>query len=202
MLDTGMATEDAGSETVNGTSVGTSGIGKSTLAGILSGLVLAQEGELSAGDTLIDSGSQIAWRALVNYVPQTPFLIESSIRGNMNLLRLKPAEDDELCTALKQAAADFVFSLPEQLDTVIGAGSITLSAGERQRLELARALLKHRPVMILDETTSNLDPEKETRMIATLQALKHNRLIIIISHRPAVPDAADLTIAINDELKR
>ena len=180
---------------------GTSGIGKSTLADILSGLVLPQEGELSAGDRLINSGSQMAWRELVNYVPQTPFLIESSIRDNMNLLRRKPAEDSELCVALKQAAADFVFALPAQLDTVIGDDGTTLSVGERQRLELARALLKQRPVMILDETTSNLDPENEARVIATLQSLKHNRLIIIISHRPAVADAADLTIAINEELK-
>jgi ATP-binding cassette subfamily C protein len=180
---------------------GTSGIGKSTLADILSGIVLPQDGELTVGDTLIDSRSQIAWRELVNYVPQTPFLIESSIRDNMNLLRRKPAEDYELCAALKQAAADFVFGLPAQLDTVIGDDGITLSVGERQRLELARALLEQRPVLILDETTSNLDPENEARVIATLQSLKHSRLIIIISHRPSVADAADLTIAINDDLK-
>jgi ABC-type transport system involved in cytochrome bd biosynthesis fused ATPase/permease subunit len=143
----------------------------------------------------------MAWRELVNYVPQTPFLIESSIRDNMNLLRRKPAEDSEIYTALKQAAADFVFALPAQLDTVIGDDGATLSVGERQRLELARALLKQCPVMILDETTSNLDPENEAQVISTLQSLKHDRLIILISHRPAVADAADLTIAINEELK-
>lgn len=87
---------------------------------------------------------------------------------------------------------------PAQLDTIIFDDGITLSVGERQRLVFARALLEHRPVMILDETTSNLDPENEARVIATLQNLKHNRLIIIISHRAAVADAADLTIAIND----
>lgn len=180
---------------------GTSGIGKSTLADILSGLVLPQEGEFTVGGTLIDSRSQIAWREVVNYVPQTPFLIESSIRDNMNLLRRKPAEDDELCAVLKQAAADFVFELPAQLDTVIGDDGITLSVGERQRLEFARALLGQRPVMILDETTSNLDPENEAEVIATLQSLKHSRLIIIISHRPSVADAADLVIEINENFK-
>ena len=180
---------------------GTSGIGKSTLADILSGLVLPQGGELSAGGRLINSGSQMAWREQVNYVPQKPFLIESSIRDNMNLLRRKPAEDAEICAALKQAAADFVFMLPAQLDTVIGDDGTTLSVGQRQRLELARALLKQRPVMILDETTSSLDPENEARVISTLQSLKRNTLIIIISHRAAVADAADLTIAIHEEPK-
>ena len=180
---------------------GASGIGKSTLAAILSGLVLPQAGELSAGDTLINARSQMAWREWVNYVPQTPFLVESSIRDNMNLLRRKPAEDADILAALKQAAADFVFVLPAQLDTVIGDDGSTLSVGERQRLELARALLNQRPVMILDETTSNLDPENEAKVIATLQSLKHDRLIIIISHRPAVAAAADLTIAINEELE-
>jgi ABC-type multidrug transport system fused ATPase/permease subunit len=180
---------------------GTSGIGKSTLADILSGLVLPQEGEFTVGGTLIDSRSQIAWRGLVNYVPQTPFLIESSIRDNMNLLRRKPAEDVELRAVLEQAAADFVFELPAQLDTVIGDDGITLSVGERQRLEFARSLLGQRPVMILDETTSNLDPDNEAKVIATLQSLKHSRLIIIISHRPSVAVAADLIIAINDNIK-
>ncbi len=180
---------------------GTSGIGKSTLADILSGLVLPQEGEFTVGGTLIDSRSQIAWRGLVNYVPQTPFLIESSIRDNMNLLRRKPAEDVELRAVLEQAAADFVFELPAQLDTVIGDDGITLSVGERQRLEFARSLLGQRPVMILDETTSNLDPDNEAKVTATLQSLKHSRLIIIISHRPSVAVAADLIIAINDNIK-
>lgn len=183
------------------TLTGASGIGKSTLADILAGLVLPQEGELSAGGRLIDSGSQMAWREQVNYVPQTPFLIESSIRDNMNLLRRKPAVDSEICNALKQAAADFVFTLPAQLDTVIGDEGTTLSVGQRQRLELARALLEQRPVMLLDETTSSLDPKNEARVISTLQSLKHNTLVIIISHRPAVAAAADLSIAVNENLK-
>ena len=68
-------------------------------------------------------------------------------------------------------------------------------------MEFARALLGQRPVMILDETTSNLDPENEARVIATLQPLKHSRLIIIISHRPSVADVADLIIEINDNFK-
>jgi len=139
----------------------------------------------------------MAWREQVNYVPQTPFLIESSIRDNMNLLQRKPAVDSEICNALKQAAADFVFTLPAQLDTVIGDDGTTLSVGQRQRLELAPALLQQRPVMLLDETTSSLDPKTEAQVISTLQSLKHNTLVIIISHRPAVAAAADLSIAVN-----
>ncbi len=117
---------------------------------------------------------------------------------NLDLLKETPDEDDALCKALKQAAADLAFALPAQLDTIIFDDGFTLSVGERKSLELAHALLEQRPVMILDETTSNLDPENEARVITTLQSLKHNRLIIIISHRAAVADAADLTITIND----
>lgn len=170
---------------------GDSGIGKSTLADIIAGISLPTSGKIRIGDTILDENNQRSWRQYVTYLPQVPFLIESTVRENLNLLLPADADDDQLNRAIDLAAANFLHRLPQGLETVIGDNGVTLSGGERQRLQLARGLLEDRPVMILDETTGNLDLGTEDSIVATLATLKARRLIIMISHRPSISEFAD-----------
>lgn len=176
---------------------GRSGIGKSTLADILSGMTLADTGYMSIGDSRITETELVKWRSQVTYLPQTPFLTDATIRENLNLFLKKPASDTMIEQALADAAAEFVSALPAGVDTNIGDNGIALSGGERQRLQFARALLVPRPVIILDETTSNLDLTSEEKILATVERLKTGRIIIIISHRPSIRDIADQVLTID-----
>lgn len=163
--------------------VGLSGAGKSTLVDILMGLIQPTKGQVYIdGKELTDT--EVRWlRNMISYVPQDPFIFHSSIREN--LLLIKPdATEGELWEALKFAEAeDFVQSLPESIDTVVGDRGIKLSGGERQRLVLARAILKKPSILVLDEATSALDSENEAKIQSALDQLKGKVTIIIIAHR-------------------
>ncbi|MBO6566158.1 MAG: ABC transporter ATP-binding protein [Pseudomonadales bacterium] len=176
---------------------GPSGIGKTTLADMIAGLILPQEGKILSGEETLNPSNQRAWRGNITYVPQVPFLIDASVRENLCLLLDYPVSDEKLETALKSASASFVFRLAGGLDTRIGEDGSRLSAGERQRLLLARALLQDRPVLILDESLSNLDPETEQAFMQTLAALKTSRTIILISHKTYLAETADQVIVID-----
>lgn len=176
---------------------GLSGIGKSTLADLLAGITLPTSGEINIGGISLDPENQHDWRRCVSYLPQETFIIEASIRDNLNLLLAHPVSDQLLLDALEQSAADFVTQLPEGLATIIGDGGINLSVGERQRLQIARALLDPRPLLIMDETTSNLDPYSEQAIARTLQRLKKNHIVIVITHRTGFNLIADQMITIN-----
>ncbi len=176
---------------------GRSGIGKTTLADMIAGLIIPQEGTIRSGEETLNPANQSAWRANITYVPQIPFLIDASVRKNLCLLLKEPVTDEALKTALRSACAFFVFDLADGLETRIGEDGNRLSAGERQRLLLARALLQDRPVLILDESLSNLDPETERAFMQTLTTLKDSRTIIMISHKPYLAEMADQAIVIN-----
>jgi len=121
--------------------MGHSGAGKSTLADLLMGLLEPQQGEIRVDGVPISGGLRKQWRRQVAYVPQECFLFHDSIRNNLTW-GAEQATEADLRLALQRAAADFVFDLPQGLDTVVGDGGVRLSGGERQRLALARALLK------------------------------------------------------------
>ena len=164
---------------------------------MIAGLIIPQEGTIRSGEETLNPAKQSAWRANITYVPQIPFLIDASVRENLCLLLEEPATDEALNTALRSACASFVFDLKDGLATRIGEDGNRLSAGERQRLLLARALLQDRPVLILDESLSNLDPETERAFMQTLTTLKDSRTIIMISHKPYLAEMADQAIVIN-----
>ncbi len=176
---------------------GNSGIGKSTLAGIIAGIYLPTSGVMSIGNQTIDRSNLLAWRRNVTYVPQEPFLIEASIRENLCLLSNGEISDADLEAVLGDAGADFVFDFPQGLDTLIGEEGKTLSGGERQRLTLARALLNKRPVLVLDEITSQLDARVEKSILDTLLALSRTQLVCFISHREGVSQMADEILTIS-----
>lgn len=177
--------------------VGASGSGKSTLADAIMGLLTLDEGCLVVGNTVIEGNARVAWRHCVAYVPQEVFLFNDTIRNN--LLWAQPgASDEELLSALRAAAADFVFALPHQLDTLVGDNGICLSGGERQRIALARALLRKPLLLILDEATSALDRENEYRVTEAIKRIHGKLTVIVIGHRLAALDYADQVVELVD----
>jgi ATP-binding cassette subfamily C protein len=176
--------------------MGESGAGKSTLADVLMGLLDFNDGQLIVDGKIIDSASIKSWRHSVAYVPQDTFLFHSSIRSNL-LWGNQNADQQMLEHALKQAAAEFVFDLPNGLDTVVGDGGILLSGGERQRIALARALLKKPALLILDEATSALDRNNEQRIRQAIENLHGDLTVLIIGHRLPTLEHADHIIVMD-----
>lgn len=177
--------------------MGASGSGKSTLADILMGLLTPDKGELVVDGKKIVGSARHSWRQHVAYVPQEVFLFHDSIRHNL-LWGHPDATDNDLRAALQQAAAEFVFKLPQGLDTIVGDGGIRLSGGERQRLALARALLKLPSLLILDEATSALDYNNEARIRNAIEQLHGDLTVIIIGHRLPTLEHADQVIVLNE----
>jgi len=177
--------------------IGPSCAGKSTLADVLMGLLRVDGGHMRVDDTLVQGGMRMRWRHAVAYVPQEIFLFHDTIRRNL-LWSAPDAGESELRLSLQRAAADFVFVLPQGLDTVVGDGGIQLSGGERQRIALARALLKRPSLLILDEATSALDQENEMRILQALENLQGRLTVVLIGHRLATLEHADQVLVMSE----
>ena len=173
--------------------MGASGAGKSTLADVLMGLLVPDEGHVFVDGVSLTGSRRMAWRRSVAYVPQEVFLFHDTIRNNLRWAAPEAGEE-ELRRALEQAAADFVFQLPQGLETVVGDSGIRLSGGERQRLAIARALLKRPSLLILDEATSALDLENEARVRQAIENLHGGLTVVIIGHRLPTLEHADQVV--------
>jgi ABC-type multidrug transport system fused ATPase/permease subunit len=177
--------------------VGQSGAGKSTLVDILMGLNRPESGKLLIDGIPLEERHLLALRKNISFVPQDPFLFNSSIRENL-LLLMPDATEEQLWEALEFAVADdFVKRLPEGLDTPIGDRGVRLSGGERQRLVLARAILRKPALLVLDEATSALDTENEAKIQKALEQLKGKMTIIIIAHRLSTIRNSDQVIVLD-----
>lgn len=177
--------------------VGRSGAGKSTLIDMIMGLNQPEKGEILMDGTPLSRKNLLSLRNSISYVPQDPFLFNTSIRENL-LLICENANDDELWEALEfSSAAEFVRRLPQGLETLIGDRGIKLSGGERQRIVLARAILRKPAILVLDEATSALDAENEFKIQAALDNLKGKMTIIIIAHRLSTIRNADQVIVLD-----
>jgi ATP-binding cassette, subfamily B, bacterial len=171
--------------------VGPSGAGKTTIANLL-----LRFWDPSAGRILIDGIDLREFgldhlRARISLVSQDTYLFNDTLRANVALARPE-ADEAAILRALEQAAlADFVVSLPEGLDTIVGERGVQLSGGQRQRVAIARAFLKNAPTLILDEATSHLDAVSEAQVRGALDALMRDRTTIVIAHRLSTVRNAD-----------
>ena len=176
--------------------VGPSGIGKTTLADIVLGLIEPNSGTVRIdGVPLADYGVE-AWRRQVAYVPQETFLFNDTLRSNITWFdRDAPADDRRIAEVVAAAAlTEVVDTLPDGLDTVVGDRGIRLSGGERQRVAIARALWRRPSLLVLDEATSALDRENERSVQAAIDRLHGQVAMLVISHRPETLDAADQVV--------
>jgi len=170
---------------------GPSGCGKSTLLSVLLGLVTPQRGSVHVGDVDLADLDMDAWRARLAWVPQRPHLFASSIAENVRLGR-SDVSDAEVQAAISAAGlADAVADLPRGLQTMLGDRGAGLSAGERQRIALARAFLRDAPLLLLDEPTASLDGRTEDEVLDAVRRLSHGRTVVLVSHRPALFALAD-----------
>ena len=176
---------------------GPSGAGKSTLGDIMLGLMQPEQGSLSVDGLRLTQEHLHAWRQQLAYVPQDAYMFPDSVRNNLHWAK-PDASDAELWQALEHAdAADFVRSLPDGIDTSVGERGVRISGGERQRLALARALLRQPRLLVLDEATSQLDVDSEARIINTLQRLHGSLTVVAIGHREAFKRIADQVVIID-----
>ncbi|MDF3300869.1 thiol reductant ABC exporter subunit CydD [Streptomyces tropicalis] len=174
--------------------VGPSGAGKSTLLNVLLGFVAPAAGRVRIGGTDLADIDPEQWRARIAWVPQRPHLYAGTIADNVRLAR-PGADRAAVRRALADAGAlDFVDALPEREEAVLGEDGAGLSAGQRQRLALARAFLADRPVLLLDEPTAALDGATEARIVDAVRRLSAGRTVLLVVHRPALLEVADRVV--------
>ncbi|MFC8665239.1 thiol reductant ABC exporter subunit CydD [Streptomyces sp. NPDC057199] len=179
--------------------VGPSGVGKSTLLNVLLGFVAPTSGRVRVGGADLTGTSLEEWRSQVAWVPQRPHLYAGSVAENVRLAR-PDADDSAVRRALADAGAlEFVDALPEGVRTLLGEEGAGLSAGQRQRLALARAFLADRPVLLLDEPTASLDGATEAEVVEAVRRLAVGRTVLLVVHRPALLDVADRVVRLEPE---
>jgi len=181
---------------------GASGAGKTTFADLLAGLYPPQAGEILVGGRRLEGAVLAAWRRGLSYVSQDAFLFHDSIRRNLAWADPK-ADEHAMRWSLAQAGAqDLVRGMAQGLDTVVGERGVLVSGGERQRIALARALLRTPKLLLLDEATSALDGGAERLLLARLAALVCRPTIVLIAHRRENLDLCDRVIVIGGESER
>lgn len=178
--------------------VGYSGGGKSTIAKLIAGYWNINKGKISVGNVNLKDVSLEKNMELVTYVSQENYLFRKSIIDNMRMAN-QNASIEEIKDACKKASChDFIMSLPNGYETIIGESGSNLSGGERQRLTIARALLKDSPIVLLDEATAYSDPDNEAEIQKSIDALVENKTVIMIAHRLSTIIGADNIIVLNN----
>ena len=178
--------------------VGPSGSGKTTLCRLLARFYDVSGGRITLGGHNLKEFTCDSLLSNISMVFQNVYLFHDTVRANI-CFGTEQASEEEMIHAAKQARChDFIMALPEGYDTVIGEGGSTLSGGEKQRISIARAILKNAPVVILDEATASLDPENEHLIQEALTELTVGKTVIVIAHRLATIENADQILVIND----
>ena len=162
--------------------VGPSGSGKTTICHLMARFWDVQEGKVLLDGRDVKDYNIDSLMDNFTFVFQNVYLFNDTIANNLRMGK-ENASKEEIDRALKLACCDFVYDLPDGVDTVIGEGGSTLSGGELQRLSIARAILKDSKIVILDEATANVDPENEEKLMNAIDALTKNKTVIMIAHR-------------------
>ena len=171
--------------------VGSSGAGKSTVADLVNGLLSPNTGEVLLDGANLTPEAARAWRRHVGYVAQDTVLFHDTVRANLQWAK-PDASEPEMTESLHLAAAEFVFDLPQGLDTTVGDRGMLLSHGQRQRIALARALLRKPGLLILDEATSSLDLDNEKRILDAIKRLQGRTTVLLIAHRVSAIQRAEM----------
>jgi ABC-type multidrug transport system fused ATPase/permease subunit len=172
--------------------VGPTGAGKTTILSLLARFYETTSGRITMDDIELSSLSKASLRDRMGYVTQEAFLFNGTVRENLQLAK-RDASDEEMWNALEAAhAAPFVKELPQLLDTNVGERGVKLSGGEKQRLSIARSLLKNAPILLLDEATASVDSETERLIQSALDHLMKNRTSFVIAHRLSTIQNADV----------
>jgi ATP-binding cassette, subfamily C, bacterial CydD len=177
--------------------VGPSGGGKSTVAALLLRLAEPTRGRVRVGEVDLSSCEAAKWRSQIAWLPQRPTIFRGTVADNIRLGRTS-AGDEAVRDAAALAGADaFVSGLPDGYDTIVGDGGRSLSAGERQRIALARVFLLDAPLVILDEPTANLDPESAELVDGAVERLRGDRTVLLLVHRPELAAQADRVLRLD-----
>ncbi len=178
--------------------VGPSGSGKTTLCRLLARFYDVSGGRITFGGHNLKEFTCDSLLSNISMVFQNVYLFHDTVRANI-CFGTERAYEEEMIRAAKQARChDFIMALPEGYDTVIGEGGSTLSGGEKQRISIARAILKNAPVIILDEATASLDPENEHLIQEALTELTVGKTVIVIAHRLTTIENADQILVLDD----
>ncbi|HOZ36858.1 MAG TPA: ABC transporter ATP-binding protein [bacterium] len=178
--------------------VGPSGSGKTTLVDLLLGLIKPDSGEITIGGVNINEAGPEMWRKNIGYVAQDIFLANDSIKNNISFYEEQITEQQIREAAKMANIFDFVETLENKWETMVGERGMELSGGQRQRIILARALARKPKILILDEATSALDNESEALIQKSIQALHDQITVIIIAHRPTTVLNADNLLVIQE----
>jgi ATP-binding cassette subfamily B protein len=177
--------------------VGPSGVGKSTIADLILRLYDPQSGKVKLDGRDLRDVWMKDLRRVVALVDQSPFLFNASVAENIAYAKPEASREEIVEAARVAAIHDFIESLPDGYDTQVGERGLALSAGERQRIAIARAVLRRPAVIVLDEPTAALDPITEQAVASTLSSLLRGRTAIIITHRMSLVEIADQVIALD-----
>lgn len=166
--------------------IGPSGCGKTTILSLIEQFIVAQSGTIRIGDHTLSSARRTHFGDQIALVTQDTFLFRGTIAENI-ACGLDTASREDIAEAARKADADtFIRELPDGYETMVGGEALTLSAGQRQRLAIARAMLRNPPILLLDEATSALDPVTEARVIGAIERLMTGRTTILVTHNMAL----------------
>lgn len=178
--------------------VGPSGSGKTTICSLLARFYDPQSGSISVGDHDLREMTCDSLLSNISMVFQNVYLFNDTIRANICFGKPDATDEEMIAAAKKARCHDFISALPNGYDTVIGEGGGTLSGGEKQRISIARAILKNAPIIILDEATASIDPENEHLIQSAISELTRGKTIITIAHRLATIQNADQILVVDD----
>ena len=178
--------------------VGPSGSGKTTMCSLISRFWDVDKGSITIGGKDVKDYTLEGLMDQISIVFQRVYLFGDTIENNIKFGRPEATHEEVVEAARKACCNDFIEKLPEGYNTVIGEGGASLSGGEKQRISIARAILKDSPIIILDEATANVDPENEDRLQRAIEELTKNKTIIMIAHRLKTVRNADQILVLND----
>ena len=177
--------------------VGPSGGGKTTLVNLLARFWDADSGEVALGGRNVKDYDMDSLMENFSFVFQNVYLFHDTIANNIRFGQPEAGMDAVITAAKKACCHDFITALPDGYDTVIGEGGASLSGGEKQRISIARAMMKDAPVIFLDEATANVDPENENELMRAIQTLTAEKTVIMIAHRLKTVEHADQILVID-----